>query len=392
MIGSDSIDVLFSANMRQQDRYDSLSNSALARGITFYQEGNYERAVNEFRRSVGLSTNSSYTQDAYDYMVQSLLKLGRTDDAIKAYKQAIQLNPTNDSYHLNLGNIYFSLGRYDDATSEYNEAVRIAPTSTLNWYSLGQAYLQTENYSGAEQAFKKVNALSPNEASFGLGQTYHRMGRYDEAINELESAIADNQDFGNAYLELGAVYADQKEFDKAQEQVSMLSSIDQSLASELSSYIYQMKSPKILAAYSTDFISTASPGTKVSDLDPSLTEPDASKYFTMHFIFSKEMDASTVASPAYWSITMADGQNPGGAYNWGLPIAPTEVNASPVPVSVVYNPGSQTADVIFRITQNASGDGTLDPSHLVFGFHGQDAYGDPMDPTADEYSGISMIV
>ncbi|HUL30202.1 MAG TPA: tetratricopeptide repeat protein, partial [Thermodesulfobacteriota bacterium] len=328
-------------------------------------------------------------------LAQSLLNLNRTGDAVKAYKQAIKLDPTNDSYHVSLGNIYFGLGQYDNAASEYNQAVKIDPTSSVDWYSLGQAYLQTGNYSGAEQAFKKTNELSPREATLALGQTYHKMGRYQEAIKELESAIADHHDpenVGYAYLELGAVYADQKQYDQAQEQVSALSSVDQSLATQLSSYIDQVKNPQIVAAYSTGFITTEGPGTQVSDIDPSLSEPGASKDFTMHFIFSKEMDASTVASPASWGITKAGWSNSGGAYNWGLPIAPTEVNVSPIPVSVVYNQDSLTADVTFQIVQNASGDGTLDPSHLVFDFHGQDVYGNAMDPAADEYSGISMIV
>jgi hypothetical protein len=112
----------------------------------------------------------------------------------------------------------------------------------------------------------------------------------------------------------------------------------------------------------------------------------------MHFIFGKQMDISTVTSPAYWSITRADGQNRGGAYNWGLPSASTEVTIPPIPVSVVYDPDLQTADVTFRVTQNASGNGTLDPSHIVFAFRGLDAYGQAMDPAANEYSGISLIV
>jgi len=391
-IGSDTIDALFSANLRQQDLVDALSNSALSRGVNFYQQGNYEAASKEFQRSIALSPNSSYTQNSYDYLVQSLLKLNRTDDAIKAYKQAIRLDPMNDSYHVNLGNIYFSVDRYKDAEAEYKAAVRLDPTSTVNWYSLGQAYMQTGNYAGAEQAFQTIKAQSPHDAMFALGQTYHRMGRYDDAVYELKSAIATDKDFGYAYLELGFVYADQKEFDQAQEQASILSSIDPSLASRLSSYIYQHKNPQILAAYSTDFISTDGPRTMISDLNPSLTAPNSSKDFTMHFVFSKEMDASTVTSPAYWSITKADGQNPGGAYNWGLPSAPTDVTISPIPVSVVYDQDLQTADVVFRLTQNASGNGTLDPSHLVFAFRGLDAYGQAMDPAADEYSGISMIV
>jgi len=391
-VGTGTIDALFSAISPQQGQFDALANNALARGIELYQQGNYEGAIKEFQRSIGLSPHSSYTQKGYDYMVQSLLKLGRADDAIKAYRQAIKLDPTNDSYHVNLGNVYFSLGRYEESKSEYIKAVKIDSTSTLNWYSLGQAYMQTGNYTEAEHAFKTVNAYSPGEATFALGQIYHWMGRYDDAIAELKSAISVNKDFGYAYFELGSVYADQKEFEKAQEQVSILSSIDQTFALQLGSYIYQQKSPKILSAYSTDFISTGGPGTKVSDLDPSLSEPNASAYFTMHFIFSKAMDVSTIESTAYWSITKANGKNRGGVYNWGLPLATTEVYISPLPVSVVYHPDLQTADLIFKITQNASGNGTLDPSHLVFKFQGLDIYGEAMDPAADEYSSISMIV
>jgi hypothetical protein len=188
------------------------------------------------------------------------------------------------------------------------------------------------------------------------------------------------------------VYADLKDFDKAQEQASILSSIEQTLAFQLGIYIYEQKSPRILAAYSTDFTSTAGLGTSVSDLDPSLTAPNSSEDFTMHFIFSKAMDASTIKSPAYWNITRADGQNRGGAYNWGLPLQSTEVTISPVPAAVVYHQDSQTADVTFRIIQNSSGNGTLDPSHIVFAFNGLDAYGKAMDPAANEYSGMSMIV
>jgi tetratricopeptide (TPR) repeat protein len=388
---SSALDNLFSANLSQQDQLDSLSNSALSRGIGFYQQGNYDVAIKEFQRAIALSPNSSYTQDSYDYMVQSLLNLDRTDDAIKAYKQAIKLDPANDSYHVNLGNIYFGVGRYDDAAAEYNQAVRIDPTSDLNWYSLGQAYNKTGNYSGAEQAFQKIRGQSPLDAALGLGQTYHLMGRLDDAVFHLKSALSINQDFSYAYLELGRVYTDQKEFDKAREQASKLSSIDQSLASQLSSYIDQNESPQIVAAYSTDFSSTDGPKTKASDLDPLLAVPNTSKDFTMHFIFSKAMDASTVTSLAYWSITRAYGQTTGGDYNWGLPLPSTELG-TPTLVNVTYDQGSQTADVKFRVTQNDSGDGTLDPSHLLFTFQGLDAYGKAMDQAADQYSGISLIV
>ena len=82
---------------------------------------------------------------------------------------------------------------------------------------------------------------------------------------------------------------------------------------------------------------------------------------------------------------------PEGAYNWGMPASATDVVVPSLPASVVYHPETFSADVTFKITQNSEGNGTIDPSHILFRFYGIDAYGKAMDLTADEYSGISEI-
>ncbi|NTU50443.1 MAG: hypothetical protein HGA87_06160, partial [Desulfobulbaceae bacterium] len=48
--------------------------------------------------------------------------------------------------------------------------------------------------------------------------------------------------------------------------------------------------------------------------------------------------------------------------------------------------------VTFSITQNSTGDGTIDLSHIVFKFKGVDVDGNSMDTYRDEYSGFSKIV
>jgi hypothetical protein len=67
----------------------------------------------------------------------------------------------------------------------------------------------------------------------------------------------------------------------------------------------------------------------------------------------------------------------------------TEVSIAPTPLAVFYNQDEQTATVVFKLRQNASGDGTLDPSHINFSFSGKDVVGQAMDPSADRYSGFS---
>ena len=394
-VSNEIVDYLFSVTYNQQTNYDALANSALSRGIDRYSKEDYSGAVKEFRRAIGLSPYSQNTTKTYDLMAQSLLKLDKAPEAITAYNQAIKLNPKNDTYHLNLGNIYFSQNRNEEAFAQYKLAARLNPSSTTNLYSLGQSAMKLGQYQVAEQSFKSVARLLPGDANvaLALGQNYRKMGNYSEAVNQLNIAISRKKDFGDAYLELGLAYADLKELDKANEQAAALGEIDPTLQAELNDQLYTLQLPKIRLAYNIDgFVSSYGPGTKVSNLDSSLATKGASKDFTMHFLFDKEMDATSVSSPFNWSISRALSGNSWGEYNWGLPIPSTDATISPMPVGIVYDQELLTADVTFRIEQNATGDATLDPSHINFKFFGTDAYGNAMDLSADEYSGISLVV
>lgn len=388
-------DYLFSATFNQQSNYDSIADNALNRGIDRYSKGDYAGAAREFRRSIGLSPYSQNISKSYDFLVQSLLKLDKTAEAVTAYKQAIKLDPDNDAYYLNLGNIYFSQNQYQEAFAEYKRAVQLNPLSATNFYSLGQCALSLGQYQEAEQAFKKAAVMLPGNAdiNLALGQTYRQMENYNEAIDQLNLAISRKKDFGDAYLELGLAYAGLGDMVKANEQATILGTIDSSLQEELNQQLYPKQSPKIRLAYNTDgFLTSYGPGTPVSSLDSLLETPGASKDFTLHFIFDKEMDAAAVENPFNWNLSRALPGHSWGGYNWNLPLPANDTVIPPRPVEVVYRQDLLTADVTFRISQNETGDATIDPSHVMFRFSGKDAYGNAMDLSADEYSGISLVV
>jgi hypothetical protein len=282
-----------------------------------------------------------------------------------------------------------------DAEKEYTRAVSISPTTPLNRYSLGQVYLETGRLDAAEQQFNKLIQLSPRDPSgyFGLGEVARGRGSLREAASHFEKAIATNKDFPDAYLKLGYTYADLGNTDKAQEQVDILLEMSSSLSTELENYMYQAAKPKFFFALSsTGFPSFSEPGTAVSDLGPALTEANAEQSFTMNFIFNKEMDTTSVENIANWQIGRQAGGDIINDYNFNMPLPSTEVSLPVLPVNVVYDAKNLTAVVTFSISQNETGDGTIDPSHIAFKFSGIDAYGKTMDPTADEYSGFSKIV
>jgi tetratricopeptide (TPR) repeat protein len=395
MISTAQIDGLFSAMPTSQAQYDSLSNSALSRGIDRYTSADYGGAVTEFRRAIGLSPFSDNAAKAYDFAARAYLLDGNTEEAIKTYQEAIKSYPGRAAFHASLGEIYYKQGQLSEAEAEYKAAINLDPESTDSRYALGQLYLNSERYSEAEVQFKKVVGLSPQSSIgyYGLGQTYRKMGEYGDALTQLDKAISLDRSFYNGILEQGYTYADIGDADNASNAVDTLLYQGSSLAITLRNYIYESSSPQFSVAYSTNgFNEFLGPGTPLASLDSSLSENMASKAFTMTFGFTKEMDPITVQNPLNWEIGRATGTDAGGAYNWGMPASATDVVFPSVPDYVLYDPETFTADVTFKITQNSEGNGTIDPSHIMFRFYGIDAYGKAMDLTADEYSGISQIV
>jgi len=382
---------LFSATLQTASNLESLANNALSRGIDLYMRQDFKGAVKEFQRSVGLAPNGSNSVDAASYMADAYLALDNTKSAMKALETTLRFNPYRDDIHTKLGNLYFSEKRYTDAAAEYKKAVELNP-SPSNTFALGQAYMNAERYSDADIQFNKVVRMEPRKPTgyFGLGLNYSKQGRYEDAINQFKAAIRLDGKFDDAYAEMGYALADLGRVDEAMDVVNDLGNTSPELADTLSSYIYEVDPPKIIFAYATSSFNYWMPmNTPVSSLDAYLQTADASKTFTMKFQFDKQMERSEVENVVNWQIGRTSGMGPGTAYNFGLPVPETEVQLSPIPVNVYYDAEKMTATIYFNIQQNATADGTIDPSHIEFRFNGKDIFGLKMNSDFDQYNGFS---
>ena len=385
---------LFAAMIQSPSRLEDLANNALQKGIDLYMDENYKEAAKEFRRSMGLAPASENSITAANYMANAYLKLDDTENAIKAYKTSLEINPNVEETHANLGNLYFSLERYDEAEKEYKEVVKLNPDS-VNYYALGQVYLATERYDEAEKVFNDVRRLAPDGASgyFGLGQAYSGQKRYDEAIAQFEQALDRDTSLLEAHAEIGYAYADMGQMDMAQTELDLLNQADSDLADTLDRYMYRVDPPKIkfASAYDSSFACYKPFKTEVSSLDSYLANANASKKFSMVFQFDKQMDRESVENRINWQIGRSTQYGPGNAYNFGLSVPSTEVTVFPYPENVSWNQENLTATVTFTIKQNATADGTIDPSHIEFKFSGKDTYGNSMDENFDQFIGFSGV-
>jgi tetratricopeptide (TPR) repeat protein len=378
---------IFSVLAGQSAQMSSLANNAIGAGIDKYQKGDYESAIIDFRRSIAMDPQSSYAAEAANYMALAYLQLDQHQKAVEAYQTSIRLNPFRDDTHIKLGNLYLDLNRLADSETAYKEAVRLNPDVT-NTYALGNFYLRTERYSEAETQFRTILSMPQHggKGNYGLGLVYSQQGMYEKAIDQFKQSIHLNPDFAYAYLDLGYAYAEVGEMEESTKQLKILEKMDPTLADMLNRYMYKAEAPRIeYASSQSSFPYYFGDYTPVSALDSYLINANTSSTFTMVFQFSKEMDPASVQNRFNWSISRSSLGGPGQAYNFGQDVPETEVTLDPFPELVVYDEDTLTASVTFRIYQNSTADGTLDPCHIVFKFSGEDIFGKAMDDEADEF-------
>jgi tetratricopeptide (TPR) repeat protein len=89
---------------------------------------------------------------------------GRTDDAIAAYKSAIELKPTAAIY-LNLGGIQGRAGQSADAIASFQKAAELDPANAAQaWRNAGIILSNAGKYSEAVEPLKKSTELDPKSA------------------------------------------------------------------------------------------------------------------------------------------------------------------------------------------------------------------------------------
>lgn len=85
-----------------------------------------------------------------------------------------------------MGDCYSKLEKNRRAIKAYEEAVKIDPSHEQALFALGVSYAKLEKRSGAVAAFKRVVEINPShaEAHFSLGVLYEAQGSMSQAWEE----------------------------------------------------------------------------------------------------------------------------------------------------------------------------------------------------------------
>jgi Tfp pilus assembly protein PilF len=110
----------------------------------------------------GSRFKSDYLPQFYLMIGNSLDKLGKTEDAISAFKQAVEILPDNQLLHFNLAAMLSNTGAFDEARSHLKTAVQLDPQHASSHFALGQIYYKQEYRIPSTLALFRFLTLEPN--------------------------------------------------------------------------------------------------------------------------------------------------------------------------------------------------------------------------------------
>ena len=115
------------------------------------------------------------------------------DQAVRAYQQAIALDPTMDEAHAQLAMVYAHVGLLDRAKEEYAKALAINPGNTMARFRLGGIYFLRGEYERAYGIFNSTPLeRNPTLLARHTATVLFRLGRTGEASQLLDKFLREH--------------------------------------------------------------------------------------------------------------------------------------------------------------------------------------------------------
>lgn len=119
------------------------------------------------------------------------LYYNKFDEAIKAYSEAIKLNPEDHALWYTRAVAYKRAGKILDSIHDLNKTLELNPDFVEGYVELAEAYVKMKNYKGAEEYFNKALKFDSKIVSAwsGLGISNAMCKQYKASIKYFNKAI-----------------------------------------------------------------------------------------------------------------------------------------------------------------------------------------------------------
>lgn len=196
--------------------------------------GNSTLALNDYKKIERLILKISKTKEVpdkmlgniYDHLANIYQGYEMNDYCIHYKLKALKASPTESRLYHNLGSYLVSIKSYRLGLVYLNKAIEMIPNHSFAHWISAVAYTELEDYN---KAMTHVNIAFKNEASLykrGTGRSeidlrtirgflYHKLGDSNKGIADLEGALNIDNNNSFAYRNLGVIYNDLGNYNKA---------------------------------------------------------------------------------------------------------------------------------------------------------------------------------
>ncbi len=187
------IDEALKADVEAMKKINAVKK-AYNEGNTALRLGQYEKAIQLYDKA--LSMDPTFYK-AYYGKGFALNKVRQYQKAVEAYQKAVEHNPNYTEAYVNMAKIYRDRLRNPEKAAEiFKTAIERDPSAYKAYYELGVYYLNVKkDPNKAVENFIQATRLKPDYALayFSLGVGLTELGRYNDAIAALDSAIANSK-------------------------------------------------------------------------------------------------------------------------------------------------------------------------------------------------------
>lgn len=142
------------AGVRQVDA----ANDAVVLGNAWQRMGRMDDAVVSYRQAVALDPDRA---EAHHNLGLALLRLGRAEEALAALRRAATLAGDRPAIHNSLGTAFEGIGQADSARQEYETALHLLPDYYLAHVNLSRLALRQQDFGRAAAHARSAASLRP---------------------------------------------------------------------------------------------------------------------------------------------------------------------------------------------------------------------------------------
>jgi tetratricopeptide (TPR) repeat protein len=174
--------------------------------IVHFKAKEFDHAIEWAVRAVGRNPKPEYLTT----LGTVLTKLRRFEEAIKAFDKAVELEPTDATLWLKMGNALVEAERPPDALLCFQHALALDPRDGDAAYKAGHVLHDLKQFEEALTFFNKSAELRPDHAlTFGMrGLVLRAMKRLEEALADALRAAELNPTNAETCNNIGAVFSD----------------------------------------------------------------------------------------------------------------------------------------------------------------------------------------